>query len=110
MNARQLTHADLLRVLTDAAKPRYLPRTVLVTISNPETGSFLRAVRCALAERTKVDVAEGIVQVIGDYATKLVECGADGEPLNAVELFDASLKRDLAEDKPSNCSDPFPIG
>lgn len=111
MNTRLLTANDLARVLTEVAKPQYRPRTVLVTITDPETGSFLRAVRCALSERTKPDVADALVTMIGDYTTKCIECGADGKALNAVELFDASLKRDVApaEDEPSNCSAPIAL-
>lgn len=94
-SARSLTARDLASVITGIAKPPYRPRQVVVTITAPD-GTFLRSIRCALGERSDADVAESIVTMIGDYATRVIECGPDGQPLNASELLDASLKRDLA--------------
>lgn len=98
MNAFNRTAADLAATLNGIAdpKPPYRQRAVIVAIMSPD-GTFLRAVRCVLGERTDAGVADAIVTMIGDYATRVVECGADGKPLNASELLDASLKRDLAE-------------
>lgn len=101
MQALLRTMHDLRDTLQAVAEPPhrqpYRPREVVVRITAPD-GTFLRSIRCALGERSEADVADALVTVIGDYATRLIECGVDGKPLNASELLDASLKRDLAEE------------